>query len=169
MKPINIIETTVKDVLLNDPKGSYIYRIMFNDEVPFYIGITLRGVKSRFKTHVAKLAGVKKYTVRPKCLEMVFEDKSQLKFKCIGRQTFGYNFIREVFDTNNVKFDILNAKVILEQFSEQPLNDHGTDIGRLTNKFYFEKYETNLIEQEEPLANDETIHLAPDKIFEMDY
>ena len=61
---------------------------------------------------------------------------------------------------------MLNAKVILEQFSEEALNDYGTDIGKLTNKFYFEKYESNIIEKELPLANDETIHLANQQIME---
>ena len=79
MKPIRIYETTLKDVLLDNPQGSYIYRIMFNDDIPFYVGITLKGVKDRFKTHIAKFAGIKKYNDRPKCQEMVFESK-ELKF-----------------------------------------------------------------------------------------
>lgn len=159
MKPIKIYETTVKDVLLDNPQGSYVYRIMFNDSIPFYVGITLKGVKDRFKTHMAKFAGIKKYNDRPKCQEMVFESK-ELKFKCIGRQTYGYNAIRDILKKNKIKYDMFNAKVTLEQFSEEALNDYGTDIGTLTNKFYFEKYESNIIEKELPLANDETIHLA---------
>ena len=50
------------------------------------------------------------------------------------------------------------------QVSEKALDDYGTDLGRLTNKFYMEKYESELIETVEPLANDETIHLASQKI-----
>lgn len=159
MTPINVFNTTVKDVLLDNPQGSYVYRIMFNEHMPFYVGITLKGVKQRFKTHMAKYAGYKKHPDRPKCLEMVFES-NQLKFKCVGRQTYGYNTIRNILKKNKINYDMLNAKVILEQFSEEPLNDYGTDIGQLTNKFYFEKYESNIIEKELPLANDETIHLA---------
>lgn len=165
MQNIKQIHTTVKDVLNNNPQGSYVYRIMFNDEIPFYIGITLKGVKNRFKTHMAKFSGYKKYPDRPKCLEMVFENKD-LKFKCIGRQTYGYNTIRNIFEKNMIEYDMLNAKVILEQFSEEPLSEYGTDMGKLTNKFYFEKFETDLIEQELPLANDETIHLAQQRINE---
>ena len=166
MKPVRIINTTVKDVLLHKPKGSFIYRIMYNDSIPFYIGITLRGVQARFKTHIAKFAGDKKYADRPKCQEMSFKSP-ELKFKCIGRQTFGYSTIRALFADNIIEFDMLNAKVILEQFSEEALDDYGTDIGLLTNKFYFEKYESNLIEKELPLANDETIHLAPKTLLQI--
>ena len=41
MQNIKEIHTTVKDVLNSNPQGSYVYRIMFNDEIPFYIGITI--------------------------------------------------------------------------------------------------------------------------------
>ncbi len=167
MQNIREIHTTVKEVLRTNPQGSYVYRIMFNDEIPFYIGITLKGVKNRFKTHMAKFAGYKKYPDRPKCLEMVFESKD-LSFKCIGRQTYGYDTIRSILKKNNIKYDMLNAKVILEQISEEPLSEYGTDIGKLTNKFYFEKYESKLIENELPLANDETIHLAEQRVKEME-
>ena len=164
MKPIRMINTSVKEVLNGKFEGAYIYTIKFSPGTAFYIGITLRNVKARFKTHVAKFAGIKKYPDRPKCLEMVFEDKSQINFKCIGRQTFGYKTIRDLLENANLDFDILNADVQLVQVSEKALDDYGTDLGRLTNKFYMEKYESELIETVEPLANDETIHLAPQKI-----
>lgn len=166
MQNIKEIHTTVKDVLNSNPQGSYVYRIMFNDEIPFYIGITLKGVKARFKTHMAKFSGYKKYPDRPKCMEMVFESKD-LGFKCIGRQTYGYNTIRSIFKKNKIKYDMLNAKVVLEQISEEALSEYGTDLGKLTNKFYFEKFESKLIEKELPLANDETIHLAEQRVKEL--
>ena len=167
MKPVRIINTTVKDVLNGNFEGAYIYTIKFSPGTAFYIGITLRNVKARFKTHVAKMQGIKKYPDRPKCLEMVFEDKSQINFKCIGRQTFGYKTIRALLEEENLNFDMLNADVQLMQISEKALDDHGVDLGRLTNKFYMEKYETNLIETVEPLANDETIHLAEEKLLKI--
>lgn len=167
MKPVRMIKTTVKEVLNGKFEGAYIYTIKFNTSTDFYIGITLRNVKARFKTHVAKCQGIKKYPDRPKCLEMVFEDKSQISFKCIGRQTFGYKTIREILEEENMDFDLLNADVELMQFSETALADHGTDLGRLTNKFYMEKYETEQIEIGEPLANDETIHLAKEKLLKI--
>ena len=164
MKPIRTINTTVKEVLNSKFQGAYIYTIKFSPGTAFYIGITLRNVKARFKTHVAKFQGVKKYPDRAKCLEMVFEDKSQISFKCVGRQTFGYKTIRELLQEANLNFDLLNADVQLMQISEKALDDHGTDLGRLTNKFYMEKYESTLIETIEPLENDETIHLAKSKL-----
>jgi len=166
MKSIKKYKTTVKDVLADNPQGGNVYRIMYNDNVPFYIGMTLKGVKARFKTHMAKFYGHKKYPGRPNCQEIVCEH-ADLTFKCTGRQTHGYRTIREVFDSNKIKYDMYNAEVILEKFSNEALNDYGTDLGKLTNKFYFEQFETNLIEKLLPLANDETIHLAKQRVKEL--
>jgi hypothetical protein len=150
--------TTVKEVLEGKFNGAYVYEIHYNN-LCFYVGMTLTNVKERFKTHMAKYYGIKKYPDRPNCQEIVCEHKD-LKFKCTGRQTRGFRTIREL----GVEFDFLNAPVVLHQFSETKLNDYDTDLGRLTNKFYIQKYEDELIEKLEPLANDETVHLAESKL-----
>ena len=150
--------TTVKDVLAENPQGAYVYEIRSEDN-SFYVGMTLRDIKSRFKTHIAKYYGEKKYPDRPNCHEVVSSHKD-LKFKCVGRQTHGYRTIREL----GYDFDFLNAKVILHTFSKEPLDDYGTDLGKLTNKFHIKRFEDKLIEKQEPLANDETVHLAESKI-----
>lgn len=160
--------TTLKEVLQTKPAGAFIYRIMYNDDIPFYVGISLKNLQARFKTHMAKFSGYKKYPDRPKCMEMVFEH-TDLNFKCVGRQVYGYSKIRDIFDQHNIKYDMLNATVNLTQYSEQPLADHGTDLSKntdwpLTNKFVLEQLESAIIEKELPLANDETIHLAEKRL-----
>ena len=75
MKKTKIV-TTVKDVLNEKPKGVFIYRIMYDNDIPFYVGMSLRDLQARFKTHMAKFSGYKKYPDRPKCMEMVFESNS---------------------------------------------------------------------------------------------
>ena len=155
---------TVKDILAQRPKGAYIYRIMYNADIPFYIGCTLSNVQARFKTHMAKFYGTKKYPDRPNCQEIVTEHQD-LTFKCTGRQTHGYSEIRQLFKRLNIVFDFYNADVILEQYSEQSVDARGIDLSLkaewpLTNKFYIERIETDMIATEHPLANDETVHLA---------
>jgi len=160
--------TTLKEVLQTKPAGAFIYRIMYNDDIPFYVGISLRDIRARFKTHIAKFSGYKKYPDRPKCMEMVFES-NELNFKCVGRQVYGYDQIRKIFDKHNIRFDMLNATVKLEQWYHEPLTDHGTELSEnsnwpLTNKFILEKAEDKIIENEIPLVNDETIHLAEKRL-----
>jgi len=160
--------TTVKEVLNKKPKGVYIYRIMYDDKIPFYVGVSLKDIQARFKTHIAKFSGYKKYPNRPKCMEMVFEHKD-LSFKCIGRQVHGFRQIRNIFDKNKIKFDFLNAKVILEKYYDEALSDHGTELSKdtnwpLTNKFVIEQMEDKILLKEIPLANDETIHLAEKRL-----
>lgn len=162
------INTTVKDVLKNKPSGCYTYTIMFDDDIPFYVGISLKGIQARFKTHMAKFYGEKKYPGRPNCQEIVCEHK-ELSFKCVGRQTHGYRTIREIFKKKKIKYDLFNAKVILKKYSDEALSEYGTELSSdkqwpLTNKFVLERAEGNIIEKELPLANDETIHLAEERL-----
>ena len=49
---------TVKTVLQSKPIGAFIYQIMYDKEIPFYVGMSLRDVQARFKTHMAKFYGV---------------------------------------------------------------------------------------------------------------
>ena len=167
MKKTKIV-TTVKDVLNEKPKGAFIYRIMYNNDIPFYVGMSLRDLQARFKTHMAKISGHKKYPDRPKCQEMIFESK-ELKFKCVGRQVYGFDEITTIFYHHRIEFDMLNAKVRLERYHDEALADHGTELSNntkwpLTNKFTLKKIEDKIIETEIPLANDETIHLAEKRL-----
>lgn len=160
----------VKDILTQRPKGAYIYRIMYNADIPFYIGCTLSNVQARFKTHMAKYYGEKKHPDRPNCQEIICEH-ADLKFKCTGRQTYGYSQIRALFKRLNINYDLYNADVILEQYSEDAVDPRGIDLmlkqkWALTNKFYIERIETDMIATEHPLANDETVHLAEKKLYE---
>jgi len=161
--------TKVKDILAQRPKGAYIYRIMYNKDIPFYIGCTLSNVQARFKTHMAKFYGEKKYPDRPNCQEIVTEHQD-LKYKCTGRQTHGYAEIRQLFKRLNINFDLYNADVILEQYAEDTVDPRGIELTEgisnwpLTNKFYIERIETDMIATEHPLANDETVHLAERKL-----
>ena len=70
---------TFQEVLDLNPKGAYIYNIMFEDNQSFYIGMTLGDVRARFKTHLAKWHGDKKYPDRPNCQEIFVEVQSQKK------------------------------------------------------------------------------------------
>ncbi len=159
---------TVKTVLQSKPTGAFIYQIMYNKEIPFYVGMTLRNVQARFKTHMAKFYGDKKYPDRDNCHEVVTEHQD-LRFKCVGRQTHGYRTIREVFRKHDIDFDFFNAEVKLIQLSAKPLDDYGTDLLKdkympLTNKFEIERMETDIIAQTIPLANDESVHLAEKRL-----
>ena len=161
---------TVKDVLQNKPRGAFIYKIMYNKEIPFYVGMSLRDIQARFKTHMAKYYGEKKYPDRERCQEVVTEHED-LRFKCTGRQTHGYRTIREVFRKHDIDFDLFNADVELVQLSSNPLNDYGTDLAVLTgtsmpftNKFEIERMETDIIARTVPLANDESVHLAEKRL-----
>ena len=161
---------TVKDVLQNKPRGAFIYKIMYNKEIPFYVGMSLRDIQARFKTHMAKYYGEKKYPDRERCQEVVTEHED-LRFKCTGRQTHGYRTIREIFRKHDIDFDFFNADVELVQLSSNPLNDYGTDLAVLTgtsmpftNKFEIERMETDIIAQTVPLANDESVHLAEKRL-----
>ena len=98
---------TVKDVLQNKPRGAFIYKIMYNKEIPFYVGMSLRDIQARFKTHMAKFYGEKKYPDRERCQEVVTEHED-LRFKCTGRQTHGYRTIREIFRKHDIDFDFFN-------------------------------------------------------------
>lgn len=163
-----LINTTVKEVLKGKPQGAFVYKIMYNEDVPFYIGMSLKGIQARFKTHMAKFYGEKKYPGRPNCHEIICEHKD-LSFKCVGRQTHGYRTIRELFKKNKIKFDLYNANVKLQRYHEEPLSEYGTELSTgkkwpLTNKFVIEQAEDQLIEKEIPLANDETIHLAEQRL-----
>ena len=167
MKKTKIV-TTVKDVLNEKPKGVFIYRIMYDNDIPFYVGMSLRDLQARFKTHIAKFSGYKKYPDRPKCMEMVFES-NELKFKCVGRQVYGFNEIRNIFNKHKIDFDMLNAEVRLERYHDDALPDHGTELSGdkkwpLTNKFTLKKVEDKIIETEVPLVNDETIHTAEKRL-----
>ena len=62
---MKIIQTTVKQVLQEKPSGAFIYRIMYDSQIPFYVGISLKNLQARFKTHMAKFSGYKKYPDRP--------------------------------------------------------------------------------------------------------
>ena len=160
--------TTVKEVLTQKPKGVFVYRIMYDDTIPFYVGMSLKDLQARFKTHIAKFSGYKKYPNRPKCMEMVFEH-TDLNFKCIGRQVHGFKQIRNIFNKNKIKFDFLNANVVLEQHYTEALSEHGTELSKnktwpLTNKFVIEQIEDKILQKEVPLANDETIHLAKKRL-----
>tara|TARA_B100001094_G_C18190916_1_gene807191 strand:+ start:4593 stop:5096 length:504 start_codon:yes stop_codon:yes gene_type:complete len=160
--------TTVKEVLTQKPKGVFVYRIMYDDTIPFYVGMSLKDLQARFKTHIAKFSGYKKYPNRPKCMEMVFEH-TDLNFKCIGRQVHGFKQIRNIFNKNKIKFDFLNANVVLEQHYTEALSEHGTELSKnktwpLTNKFVIEQIEDKILQKEVPLANDETIHLAEKRL-----
>ncbi len=162
------ISTTVKEVLKGKPIGCFTYKIMYNKNIPFYAGMTLKGVQPRFKTHIAKFYGDKKYPDRPNCQEIVCEHK-ELDFKCVGRQTHGFRTIRQIFKKNKIKFDLFNATVILTRYHDDILQDYGTELSKgkkwpLTNKFVLEQAETKIIENEIPLANDETIHLAEQRL-----
>ena len=161
---------TVKDVLQNKPRGAFIYKIMYNKEIPFYVGMSLRDIQARFKTHMAKYYGEKKYPDRERCQEVVTEH-ADLRFKCTGRQTHGYRTIREIFRKHDIDYDFFNADVELVQLSSNPLNDYGTDLSILTgtsmpftNKFEIERMETDIIAQTVPLANDESVHLAEKRL-----
>ncbi len=161
---------TVKDVLKNKPRGAFIYKIMYNKEIPFYVGMSLRDIQARFKTHMAKFYGEKKYPDRERCQEVVTEHED-LRFKCTGRQTHGYRTIREIFRKHDIDFDFFNADVELVQLSSNPLNDYGTDLAVLTgtsmpftNKFEIERMETDIIARTVPLANDESVHLAEKRL-----
>ena len=161
---------TVKDVLQNKPRGAFIYKIMYNKEIPFYVGMSLRDIQARFKTHMAKFYGEKKYPDRERCQEVVTEHED-LRFKCTGRQTHGYRTIREIFRKHDIDFDFFNADVELIQISMDPLNDYGTDLSILTgtsmpftNKFEIERMETDIIARTVPLANDESVHLAEKRL-----
>ena len=161
---------TVKDVLQNKPRGAFIYKIMYNKEIPFYVGMSLRDIQARFKTHMAKYYGEKKYPDRERCQEVVTEH-ADLRFKCTGRQTHGYRTIREIFRKHDIDFDLFNADVELVQLSSNPLNDYGTDLAVLTgtsmpftNKFEIERMETDIIARTVPLANDESVHLAEKRL-----
>tara|TARA_B000000609_G_C24163458_1_gene345290 strand:- start:413 stop:913 length:501 start_codon:yes stop_codon:yes gene_type:complete len=161
---------TVKDVLQNKPRGAFIYKIMYNKEIPFYVGMSLRDIQARFKTHMAKYYGEKKYPDRERCQEVVTEHED-LRFKCTGRQTHGYRTIREIFRKHDIDFDLFNADVELVQLSSNPLNDYGTDLAVLTgtsmpftNKFEIERMETDIIARTVPLANDESVHLAEKRL-----
>jgi len=143
---------------------------MYNKEIPFYVGMSLRDVQARFKTHMAKFYGEKKYPDRERCQEVVTEHQD-LRFKCTGRQTHGYRTIREIFRKHDIDFDFFNADVELVQLSSEPLNDYGTDLSILTgtsmpftNKFEIERMETDIIAQTIPLANDESVHLAEKRL-----
>ena len=130
---------TVKTVLQSKPIGAFIYQIMYDKEIPFYVGMSLRDVQARFKTHMAKFYGNKKYPDRDNCHEVVTEHQD-LRFKCVGRQTHGYRTIREIFRKHDIDFDFFNAEVKLIQLSAKPLDDYGTDLLKdkympLTNKF----------------------------------
>ncbi len=160
--------TTVKEVLTQKPKGVFIYRIMYNDTIPLYVGMSLKDLQARFKTHIAKFSGYKKYPNRPKCMEMVFEH-TDLNFKCIGRQVHGFSQIRNIFKKHKIKFDFLNANVRLEQYHSEALSEYGTELSKdkvwpLTNKFIVEQLEDKILQKEVPLANDETIHLAEKRL-----
>ena len=161
---------TVKDVLQNKPQGAFIYKIMYNKEIPFYVGMSLRDIQARFKTHMAKFYGEKKYPDRDRCQEVVTEHED-LRFKCTGRQTHGYRTIREIFRKHDIDYDFFNADVELVQLSSNPLNDYGTDLSILTgtsmpftNKFEIERMETDIIARTVPLANDESVHLAEKRL-----
>ena len=58
------INTTVKEVLKGKPKGTFVYKIMYNEDIPFYVGMSLKGIQARFKTHMAKFYGEKLKNIR---------------------------------------------------------------------------------------------------------
>ena len=166
MKVLEEINTTFREVLDHNPKGAYIYKIMFESNQTFYIGMTLSDLRARFKTHLAKWYGDKKYPDRPNCQEIVFEIVSLAKaYKCTGRQTHGYRQCREHFESYGIDFDLMGAEVILQKFSMDKLDPYGTDLEPdsdwpMINKFMMETEEMLAIDQHIPLANDQTVHLT---------
>ena len=73
------------------------------------------------------LYGEKKYPDRPNCQEIVTEHQD-LKYKCTGRQTHGYAEIRQLFKRLNINFDLYNADVIIEQYSEDTVDPRGIEL-----------------------------------------
>ena len=166
MKVLEEINTTFHEVLDHNPRGAYIYNIMFEGNQSFYIGMTLGDLRARFKTHLAKWHGDKKYPDRPNCQEIVCEIISQTKtYKCTGRQTHGYRQCRQHFESYGINFDIMGAEVILQKFSMDKLDPYGTDLEPdadypMINKFMMEQEEMTKIDHAIPLANDQTVHLT---------
>ena len=166
MKVLENTTMTFQEVLDLNPKGAYIYNIMFEDNQSFYIGMTLGDVRARFKTHLAKWHGDKKYPDRPNCQEIFVEVQSQKKnYKCTGRQTHGFTMCRLHFQSYGIDFALMNAEVKLQRFSMDKLDPYGTDLEPgsewpMTNKFMLEVEENLEIDQSIPLANDQTVHLT---------
>ena len=158
MKPILRYESTVKDVLNNRPKGSYVYRIYIDingTEVLFYLGITLSDLVQRFRAHVAKVVGEYKNPDKPKCMEMEYKD-SRLTAKCVGRDVDNWKDMRELLKKYNIDVDILECKVIVEQFTEDRIQKRGEDFedAVFTNQGELEWYEIQAVREEKPLTND---------------